>query len=241
MTSRRALLGWITLVPGLGLAARPVLAAERSASFAPGATPYRLIRRVERELRDRTRLVVERTWTVRFVPVGHGYRVEGQQRAIDVIAPPSLDFLATIERERVEDGMFPALLDAHGRSVGGARASIDSSLAGAVSEVRARMDQWGDDAGWRDRADRFLARLQQDGAESLSAWPASLFAPGDMDMVEHRPVPLAEGLAGMIAVRTVTSSDPASGLLRHLERTVETRLESSIRVGLERFSLTPEI
>ena len=240
MTSRRGLLRWLAIAPGLALTSRPASASVLSPGFSPRATPYRLVRRVERDLRDRTRLVVERTWSIRFLPLEQGYRVDGRQTGIGVDAPAALDFLVRIERERIEEAMFPLLLDSRGLAAGGACVHTDAALAKAVGEVRSRLNRILIDGDERAQAARFLTHLQRAGENALSAWPAALFAPGHIDMVEQRTVPLPDGLPGKVAVHTVASSNRTTGLMEHFQRTVETRIAGGTRTGLERFTLTPE-
>ena len=105
MIGRRHLVGLLSFLPVATMLPRAGFAAPAALAFAPGTAPFRLIRRVERELRDGALLVVERAWSIRFVAQGQGYRLEGKQADVSVDAPAELDFLAAIERDRVEDGM----------------------------------------------------------------------------------------------------------------------------------------
>ena len=240
MIGRRHLVGLLSLLPAAAMLPGAVLAAPAAPAFAPDTAPFRLIRRVERELRDRALLVVERAWSIRFVPQGQGFRLEGKQVDVAVDAPAELDFLANMERDRVEDDMFPLLLSSGGEIMGRSDAPADDVLADAIEAVRGKLARQlglGDD---KAAAERFLTQLQRAGEQSQAGWPATLFAPGTLDNAEQREVPLPDGRTGEVIIRTLATSDPDTGLMQRFERRVETRLGDSSRSGLERFTLTPQ-
>lgn len=232
------MLGLLAVAPLAGLASPRLLAQDGVGKFAPAAHPYRLARRVERQLHGGARLTVERRWSLKFTVQGRGYLVDGHQTSVMVDAPPALAFLAQMERDRLENDMFPLMLDEAGQILSVASSSADEALATAVEQVRKRLEAALGDG--RDLAERFLAELQQAGEQSLAAWPANLLAPGALDREEHRAVPLPGGRSGSITVRTLASSDPATGVMERFERQVTSRLDDSVREGLERFSLSPE-
>lgn len=240
MTTRRTALGWLALGPLAGLVSTTGRAQGSGAVFFPAPVPYGLCRRVERELRGGAQLIVERTWSVRFVPQGRGFRLDGQQTKVTVDAPPALSVLAQMESSRVDQGMFPLLLGSAGEIVGQSATRDDEALAAAIATVRARLTAVSAQGLEADAVERFLRDLQQAGEETLAAWPTTLFAPGEVDVVQERAVPLPAGRTGTVTVRTLASSDPATGLMRQFERQVETRLETRVRSGLERFTLAPE-
>lgn len=232
------MLGLLAGAPLAGLVSPRLLAQDAVGKFAPAAHPYRLARRVERQLQGGARLTVERRWSLKFAVQGRGYLVDGHQTGVTVDAPPALAFLAQMERDRLENDMFPLMLDAAGQILSATSSRADEALSTAVEQVRKRLEAaFGDGS---DMAERFLAELQQAGEQSLAAWPANMLAPGAFDREEHRTVPLPDGRNGSITVRTLASSDPATGLMERFERQVTSRLGDSLREGLERLSLSPE-
>lgn len=237
MIARRRLLGAVSLLPAAALLPGAVLAAPAGSAFAPGTTPLRLVRRVERELRDGARLVVERAWSIRFLQQGQGFRLEGKQTDVSVDAPATLAFLADMERGRVEEDRFPLQIADNGEIMGQASASSDATLARAIEAVRERLARQFDQPDDRAAAEQFLTQLQRAGEQTLAGWPAMLFAPGNLDRSEERAVPLPGGRTGAVTVRTLAASDPETGLMQRFERRVDTRLGTSARSGLERFTL----
>lgn len=240
MTSRRRILAGLTLLPAAAILPRAVFAQSAPGAFAPGDAPFRLVRRVERELRAGARLVVERSWMVRFRPQAQGYRAEGRQVDVLVDAPPELAFLAGMERDRVEEDMFPLLLGADGGIMGQSAAPADETLAHAIEAVREKIGKRLGEGDDRATAERFLNQLQRAGEQALGGWPAILFAPGHLDRVEQREVPLPDGRIGAVSIQTLATSDPATGLMQLFERRIETRLGDSAKAGLERFTLAPQ-
>lgn len=240
MIGRRHLVGLLSLLPVATILPRAALAAPPAPAFAPGDAPLRLIRRVERELRDGALLVVERAWSVRFLPQGSGYRLEGRQADVTVDAPAELAFLADMERSRVEHGMFPLLLSQGGEIMGQSAAPADEALGHAIEAVRGKLARQFGEGDERAAAERFLTQLQRAGEQALAGWPAILFAPGTIDHAEQREVPLPDGRIGEVVIRTLATSDSETGLMQRFERRVETRIGSSARTGLERFTLAPQ-
>lgn len=56
---------------------------------------------------DGSAFEVSRSFAVRFVAAGAGYRVEGEQLDVTVTAPERLARFAEIERTRLEEALFP--------------------------------------------------------------------------------------------------------------------------------------
>lgn len=240
MTTRRTALGWLALGPLISFVGLPAQAQGGGSQFAPSTNRYRLRRRVERELRDGASLIVERIWSVRFVPQGRGFRVDGQQADVTVEAPPALSFLAQVERTRIDQDMFPLLLGSAGEIVGQSASRDDETVSAAVDQVRQRLAAASAQGMDVEGSEQFLKDLQQAGEKALADWPAALFAPGELDLVQEREVALPAGRSGSVTVRTLATSDPATGLMRQFERRVETRLGTRTRSGIERFTLSQE-
>lgn len=217
--------------------ARPDPALASAARFAPGDLPGRLTRTVERQLGRAGKLTVSRAWSVRFLAAGRGYRVDGEQLEVTVDAPPVLADLARIERERVEDAMFPLMLDPAGQMMDDAAVSAEAALAAAVDGVRKRLAARAVSGRDLAEAERFLEALQAAGQGAVAAWPRDLFAPGARSAADSQVVTLPDGTSGTVSIATETASDPVTGLMQRFERRVETRIGTQSRFGKETFVL----
>lgn len=242
MTSARRTFLWLAAIAPVAASqwTRPALAQASAGQFVPGAVACRLTRTVVRQLGRAGKLTVTREWSVRFATAGRGYRVTGEQAGVTVDAPPVLADLARIERERVEDSMFPLMLDPAGRMMDDAAVSAEAALADAVQDVRRRLADRAVSGRDLAEAERFLEALQAAGQGTVAAWPRDLFAPGARSTTESQTVALPGGATGTVTVTTETTSDRASGLMERFERRVETRIGTQSRLGTETFILTPQ-
>jgi len=223
----------VALVPAVPAAA---LSARR---FAPPAQPMLYSRRLERELADRARLTVSRSFAVHFVPETTGFRVDGEQVGFEVEAPVSLDALARLERERVETGLFPLELDAEGAIRGVPHTAASAQLDEAVREVAARIEQWDHTPVEREELRAFVNAVHQGAGELVTQLPRDLFAPVDFPREEHRAIALPGGDAGRVAVTFTAERDPATGLMREARREVLTQVSGDLRRTVESWSLKP--
>lgn len=239
MTGRRTVLAALVLAPIALRAGSAWAGGTGRRRFAPLPGRYRLARRVTRQLGEHDRLVIERAWSIAFVPQGRGFLVEGRPAGLVVDTPPELAFLARIERERPETGVFPLSLDERGLMIGPAGAPAGGDLAAALDAVRGRLAQQLAQAE-RSAAERFLDHLQRAGEEALTRWPRDLFAPERDAVAEAREVPLPDGRTGALALALAATRDPATGLMQRLERRLETRTGQGVRSGSELFTLTRE-
>src|SRR3990170_5977639 len=71
--------------------------ARPATGFAPPDGPMLYTRRLERALAGGARLVVSRSFAVRFRHAAEGFKVEGEQVGVEVEAPESLAGFARIE------------------------------------------------------------------------------------------------------------------------------------------------
>lgn len=216
--------------------AAPLVARDPTAPrFAAPRGPMRLTRVLERELGDGAAVIVTRSWRLRFVPQAAGYRVEGEQLAVEVEAPPALAALAEIERGNTQEGLFPIALDAAGLMVdeGGGDPGAIPGLPEATGDY---LDQTG---AAREAAMAYVAAVQQAGAAMTSSWPTDLFFPAATPRSEVRAVPLPGGASGTIAVRFAGALDPNKGRLAHAERRIVTSLDGTVRSSRETWSLAP--
>lgn len=212
-------------------------AARSSSPVALPPGPMVLTRRLHRELSDGATILLQRRWTIRFLPTAPGYKVEGHQLDASVEAPPSLAALAKIEQARVADDRFPLQLDATGMIVGASRASDSSALDKAAKAAldmvrRARLS----DARRQD-ATRMLAAIQHSTNGMLGQMPADFFVPGNDRWEEERSLALPGGLRGTVRVRFSASCVAGSALLASSHRAIETAIGQSVRHASEDWSL----
>ena len=236
---RRAALRLAGMAAALPL--MPVLpaAALSPGRFAPPAGPMRYTRRLERELADRARLTVSRSFAVRFLQEAAGFRVDGDQVDVEVDAPAPLATLARLERERVETGLFPLELDAEGVIREVPRTAASAQLDAAVREVAARIEQGQYTPGEREELLAFVNAVHQGAGALVTQLPRDLFAPVDFPREENRAIALPNGESGQVTVTFTAVRDPATGLMREARREVVTEVAGDRRRMVESWSLAP--
>jgi hypothetical protein len=233
-SDRRTCLRLLGAVASVPLASWSVFAHAASRTVPSGA--FLLTRRVERELGDGKFLVVARVWQCRFSPAAPGMQVEGQQVDCRVDAPPRLAPLAQLERDRVDSGPFPALLDATGRI---ASQSFDPAetlplvIDKAIALLMARGHEGEELAAGR----RFLADLAGATGKAIGSVPPDLFYPAPAPVGFSRQLALPDDATGTVEVTVSASADSATGLLQQLERRVETRVGADTRHNAELWTL----
>ncbi len=208
------------------------------ARFSPPLTPLVLTRSVVRVLADGKEIVVTRRYAVQFIPEADGYRLEGHQISATVDAPPVLARMAEMERNRIDNDLFPARLDAQGMIRETSQAKPDSAFrAAAVNQGEAIIAA----APMPEGAKRErLAGLAQVGGSSVqSVWPQFLFNPGPQERVERRSVQLSDGKVGEVEVRFKATGLMPGGLPGRAERQVITRLAGTSRLNREIWTISP--
>ena len=241
MTSRVRLAVWLA---GAALAApvggvQPAEAPARagSAPFDPPATRLLLTRVLHSPLADGNKIVSRRTFEIEIRRVGEGFRVEGRQVDCAVEAPAVLEPLAAIERQRVETGLFPMLLDASGRILPRPAPAGADGMDAAVPVALDMVRNSGLAPADAERATAFVRRLQAQPASSN--WPADLFRPLTGTRQDDRPIVTPDGLTGHVRVEIEASARDGTGLLDELARTVTTDLGGRRRVTREEWFLVP--
>lgn len=94
--------------------------------------------------------------------------------------------------------------------------------------------------GARQEARSFISSIGNAASGLVSQLPRDLFYPATGQSVETQPVMLAGGLQGSFEVAIAASADPQTGLLRHSERRVTTRIGDSSRETREAWRIVPE-
>ena len=240
---RRALLrgaGAAMLLPALA-GAWPAALAARPVRFQPPGGPMRFSRTLTRSLATGHTLRVSRTFTARFDRVGDGFRVEGSQTGVEVNAPAGLEMLASMERERVETGVFPLELSRTGmiRAAAGDAAGRTPLTAKALSLATERATGGGLSAADEATAVAFLRNLAANPEQMIAQLPAQLFAPQGREIVAIHDVPMENGETGRLELRFSGTCDPPTGLMQHATRSLVTILAGQTRETVEDFALHP--
>ena len=226
------------LLPALSSqTARAAMGQTRTISPPSGPMIYR--RSVLRTLPDGLVLTVERSFTVQFAPMANGYRLTGTQASAQVSAPPSLDAFARLEEQRVEQGVFPLLLDGTGLIVGAPSVPRAQEVAEALAVLEARMGYAGKPPQSDDEMAQIARSLHDSGTQIGSHLPPDLFAPVDEDWQEQREIALPWGDTGSVLVEFDARRDSATGLMREATRAVTTRLGEDSRRATETWELGP--
>jgi hypothetical protein len=236
---RRALLRW-----AMAAALAPVFASRAGAAalaggttFAPSPGPMTFSRRLERALPDGNKLVVARSFAVRFAAMPAGWTVTGEQVGVTVDAPARIAALASLERQRVETGLFPLALDRAGMILGGPESRPAKELDQAVAIVRRRIAKAAIAADERKELEAFVRAVHDAGTKMSSQFPSDLFAPRDDAVRAEREVALPGGSAGTIEVCFTAVTDPATGLMREARREIVTMIADDRRLTREDWTL----
>ena len=216
---------------GVALATTPELAI-----FSPPHAPLLLVRTLYRPLADGKAIVTRRSYAVRIVPDGTGFRVDGELIQATVDAPPKLSALAEIERQRPDIGMFPVLLDAQGQILGGGNVQSDGSLGRAAVVAAEAIGGSGLPAIDMLQAQAFVKHLA--GRNPRSQWPADVFHPVPGKRDETRVIALPGGSDGHVTIAIISQGANRAGQLALLERVVTTDLSGDTRVTREQWQLS---
>ncbi len=195
-----------------------------------------LSRTVRRELPRGQALVVRRTYEIRFVSNDGGYSVEGRLLDCSVEAPPALNALAEIERNRPDTGLFPLTLDRRGIilpvAVGGQGKAFDEASRVIADMVSNKVS----DTAEQVAAHKFVKQFGSQVAVGL--WPEDLFVPASSQHAEDSVVPLADGQSGRVQVLIEATRNPQNALLSRFNRTVITDFGGIQRRSDEEWTLS---
>jgi hypothetical protein len=224
----------------------PMLATRAgAAALSPGARidpplgPMIFTRRLERGLAGGARLVVSRSFAVRFAETADGWTLSGEQADVSVEAPERIAALAAIERQRKETGLFPLKLDRSGMIVREGAAARAKELDRAIAIVHAELARRNLAADERKAYDAFIRAVHEAGAKMSSALPGDLFAPRDTATHAARAVALPGGGAGTIEIDFTATVDPATRVMRQARRVIVTAIADDRRLTREDWTLLP--
>lgn len=226
------------------LICQPVRAAsgENTASNDPIQPPARSMtykRMIQRQLGDGAMLSVERSFAVRFVKGADGFRIDGEQTLVEIDAPAGLEALLRLEKERVETGIFPIMLDQNGRIQSGATAPEAHQIDAALARVSQLVLESNRAPTERRELSDFVAAIHQAGSNLTTNLPIDLFAPTNGERSISREIALPDGLIGEVTTRFSASCDPQTHLMSHAKREIVTRMEGDARRTIESWSLLP--
>lgn len=212
----------------------PAMAAGR---LTIPANPMRLMRRIERELRDGRMLTVTREWQVDFAAQGRGIVINGEQVFAKVDAPEQLARLAAIEEARSTDSMFPILLGEAGEILAAGISTKQEDLAAAIREAEAMIKLNSSSATERAQRMAYLAQLQQAGGTLLEQMPRDLFYPNEEKVHSIKPVNLPDGSRGEFEFSFSARCAPGERWLAQAERQIITRIGDDERRSSETWAL----
>ncbi len=200
--------------------------------------PMRLVRRLERGMRDGAILAVERAWQIEFKSQGSGFAVLGQQVSVTVDAPRQLKSIAEIERSRSTADMFPILLSGNGVIAAAGQYTKHQDLAAAVREAETMIADRSIPAAAKSQQMLYLSQLQRTGTTFLKQLPRDLFFPAGEGMRAVRSVELPGGMSGEFEITYDARSKPGRGWLEYAVRRVVTRIGQSQRLSREVWSMS---
>ena len=211
--------------------------AQANTSLLVPGVRMSLSRMVERELKDANKLVVSRSWDIRFSPSGQGFAVTGQQTSVAVDVPERLASIAEIERSRSTDQMFPIMLSDAGIIVAVGEDFSSADVSDAIDEAEGILrigDMPTDRAG---ATHAMLMEIAQASTRMIEVLPADLFFPRQPLFEARRPLSVAGNGSGEFLLRYETRADPQTGLLQRAERQITTILGAQRRHSREIWTL----
>lgn len=238
-TSRRQslrLMMGAAMLPAMGMGF-PLRAVAKGERFVPPAGPMRMSRTLLRDLSDGAEIVVRREWEVRFGRALDGYTVTGDQLSVEVQAPPTLQFLARIEKDREEAGLFPLSVTLNGMIADSSEPSEQPSFDLAIERTVERINKSDLSADKVRMSRQALSELQKTAAEFTTRVPRDLFRPQQLHWREDRKVNLPRGQTGPISVVFDARRNAATELMERTERQVISPLAGSSRTSSEIWEL----
>lgn len=207
--------------------------------FDPPATPMLYTRSLQRELRDGKLFVVTRSFTIRFERADNGYLVTGEQVAVEVDAPPQLDRFVQLERQRVEQGLFPLHLTDAGHIVGLNELQPAPQLDDAIAQVLTTIGEAVKVPKDAEELARFARAVHENALLLLTTLPPDLFAPRRAQHHESRTLNLPDGSEGVVTASYRMARTPETGLLTEAQREIVTEIGGHRKRTVESWTLRP--
>lgn len=208
-----------------------------AAAFSAPVGPVILTRELRRAIGRSKQIVTRRSYEIRFVREGEGWRVNGTLISSEVDAPAELAELAALEKARKDEGLFPLMLDAQGLIVvQGAQGDADSAGKARLVANKA-VEKINMSSADQVVAKQMIQRIAAQSQSSGSNWPIDLFRPSVEPSVDVRAIPLPDGKQGRVTV-TMRGRPDHTGQLRQLDRSVLTEIDGTSRLSVETWSMT---
>lgn len=234
------------LLAGCAFALAASAGAENTVTRTPPATAFSapagsltLTREMRRTIGRSKQIVTRRSYEIRFIPEGEGWRVDGTLISSEVEAPAELAELAALEKARKDDGLFPLTLDSQGLIVA-QRAPAD---AAATDKARAVANQAVEKINMTSSdktvAKQMIQRIATQSQASSGSWPVDLFRPPVEPVIDVRSIALPDGNQGRVTV-TMLARPNSTGGLQQLDRRVLTEIGGTSRLSEETWSMTGE-
>jgi len=246
---KRSLMGHVALLALLALPMPALAEADQALApppadgpplrFDPPAAPMLYTRRLQRELNDGKLFVVTRSFAIRFEPADDGYRVTGEQVAVEVDAPPQLARFVEMERRRVEQGLFPLHLTKAGQIVGLKDVEQAPELDNAIAQVLTTIAEVVKPAEDAEQLARFARAIHENALLLLTTLPPDLFAPERAEHQESRTLNLPDGSEGVVTASYHMARAPATGLLTQAQREIVTEVAGHHKRTVESWTLQP--
>ena len=233
--SLRAMIG-AAVVPALALGF-PRLVVAAGGQFDPPAAPMRLTRTLVRDLPDGAEISVKRDWEVRFIRTMAGFSLNGRQIAVEVEAPPALEFLGQLEKKRQESSLFPLALSPNGMIAADGQKPDSELFDLAIAGAAQRISQSALSADSARLTGESLAALQKSATDLISRLPLDLFRPGQLHWQDNRTVALPQGLTGTVSITFDSRLDAVGQLMEQSERRIVSSIGGSSRTSSEIWQL----
>jgi len=246
---RRSLMGHVALLALLAVPVPAFAGADQALApppadgpplrFDPPATPMLYTRRLQRELKDGKLFVVTRSFAIRFERADDGYRVMGEQVGVEVDAPPQLARFVQMERERVEQGLFPLQLTTAGLIVGLKDVEQAPQLDDAIAQVLTTIAEVVKPPEDAAQLARFAQAIHENALLLLTTLPPDLFAPERAHHQESRTLNLPDGSEGVVTASYTMARAPETGLLTEAQREIITEVAGHHKRTVESWTLQP--
>lgn len=236
---RAALLAGCAFALASSASAGSVAQAPTVAAFTAPAGPIVLTRELRRTIGRSKQIVTRRSYEIRFVPEGNGWRVDGTLISSEVEAPPEIAELAALEKTRKDVGLFPLTLDSQGMIVA-QRAPTDAVTTDkariAANKAVEKINMTSTD---KTVAKQMIQTIATQSQASGGNWPVDLFRPPAEPVIDVRNIPLPGGNQGRVTVTMQARPNSADGL-RQVDRRVLTEIGGTSRLSEETWSMTGE-
>jgi len=207
--------------------------------FDPPSTPMLYTRRLQRELKDGKLFVVTRSFAIQFERSEHGFRVTGEQVGVEVDAPPQLAPFAQLERQRVEQGLFPLQLTETGQITGMKDVEQAPEFGEAVARVLSTIAAVAEPTEDTEQLARFARIIHENALLLMTTLPADLFAPARAQHRESRTLNLPDGTEGVVTASYHMDRAPGTGLLTQAQREIITEVAGHQKRTVESWTLQP--